>query len=338
MILSPKMKQAKKRASSRRTDGIFAGYQWGEIPHGEKSFPLKQSNDSIEIIAAMPRYSSEDRSTDLIYQYELAREARRSTKGFLKAAPHIRFANADSDNDLIEFVRSFGPVVAATWINLLPHRLVEIPDREGRSYIEQPMRAEQNMVELRNEQHIYKAAMKLVLELSRRDEEYDLVEAAANISEIAHLIRSWPLQWRRERKARGKALLWKVRPGTIERINAMAIRNPRELLPPQVDVRIVLSELLNVFPAFVFPNPLEMHAYLHYGIRPLLYSLLRREFLHPHVTAVCANTMCRKFFEVDRTGQQHCSPICSRQQRQRDYWQQRGKIRREKRKSADASI
>jgi hypothetical protein len=198
------------------------------------------------------------------------------------------------------------------------------------------MRAEQNLVELRNEQRIYKAAIELVLELEKREKEYDEAAASTKISEIARLVRNWPLQWRRERKARGKAPLWKLRSGAIERIDAMKIRMPLDILPPQVGSRIALSELVNVFPVFVFPNPAEMHSYLSYGIRPLLYGLLRREFLHSFETAVCANTKCRKFFEVERAGQQYCSSECSRQHRQRDYWQQHGKTLRGKRQRPSA--
>lgn len=311
---------------------IFVGFQWGEHYEGEQSFRLERSGNRLEISAAMPFYRSENRPSDLIRQYELARAAHKGTKGTSKYAPNIRFANADSEEEQIEFVRQFGPVAASASTNRLPDRHVETPDSGESKYLEVPMCAVQDLVELKDEQRIYKAAISLVLELRRPEKEYDAEIAAGHIIEIARLVRNWPLQWRRERKARGEAPLWKVRPGTIERIAAMGQRNPFEILPPQVDARIVLCQLLNVFPSLVFPNPLEMHSYLHFGIRPLLYSLLRREFLNTFDAAVCTNPSCRNYFEVERAGQQYCSPECSRQHRQRAYWEARGKNLRVERK------
>lgn len=49
-----------------------------------------------------------------------------------------------------------------------------------------------------------------------------------------------------------------------------------------------------------FPHPAEMHSDIRVGIGPLLYSILRREFLQPCDVGVCANTQCRKLFEVER--------------------------------------
>ena len=64
----------------------------------------------------MPEYVSETRSCDLLRQYEIAHKNRSIGKQRTgKDSPHIRFANAESDDDLIEFVRSFGPVVAKVW-------------------------------------------------------------------------------------------------------------------------------------------------------------------------------------------------------------------------------
>ncbi len=100
---------------------------------------------------------------------------------------------------------------------------------------------------------------------------------------------------------------------------------------PTAEARKVICELLNSFRAMVFPNRLEIQASIRYGIRPLLYSILRRQFLAPRDFAACANTQCRDFFNLERAGQRFCSPECSRQQRQRTYWKKRGKKLREER-------
>ena len=106
------------------------------------------------------------------------------------------------------------------------------------------------------------------------------------------------------------------------------------LRPLQVDVRIVVCEQVNVFPSLAFLNPTEMHSYIRFGIRPLLYGVLRREFLNPREFGICANTQCREFFEVERAGQRFRDEECSRRQRQRDYWQLCGKRVRQERLGA----
>jgi hypothetical protein len=171
----------------------------------------------------------------------------------------------------------------------------------------------------------------LVVELAKSNAEFDFETAKQQMTKIARGISEWPHQWSRETKERGQKPLWRVRGDSIRRIAALAKSSPDRLLPPQVDARIVLCELLNVFPSLAFPNPPEMHSYIRFGIRPLLYSILRREFLQPREVGVCANTQCRDFFEVHRAGQRYCDNECSRSQRQREYWRDQGKTARKER-------
>ncbi len=49
---------------------------------------------------------------------------------------------------------------------------------------------------------------------------------------------------------------------------------------------------------------------------PLLYSILRREFLNARDTSFGDNKQCRKFFEIECEGQRFCGDDCSRKQRQ----------------------
>jgi hypothetical protein len=139
--------------------------------------------------------------------------------------------------------------------------------------------------------------------------------------------------FRRKRAKESGNLLWNLGSDSIKRIEYLAthVRNPGELTPPILDGRIVIAELLNAFPDFVFPSPSHLNGSIRYGIRPLLYSILRHEMFHLHDTGICANDQCRAFFEVERAGQQFCDIDCSRQQRQRDYWKARGKKLRAKR-------
>ncbi|MGB8031793.1 MAG: hypothetical protein WCF30_19235, partial [Terracidiphilus sp.] len=251
---------------------------------------------------------------------------------FLSNVQHLKrqFTDRLSDDDLIDFVRDFGPVVSKSW-KLLPFVPPPGPWRADDPSVQILMRVRQDLQELRSERRIYKAAFGLLVELDKKPIEFDVDCAKQQMAEIARDIRGWPRQWNREKKERGENPLWRVRGDSIRRIAALAKSGPDLLLPPQLDARIVICELVNVFPSLAFPNPPEMHSYIRFGIRPLLYSILRREFFQTRDVGVCANTQCRAFFEVERAGQRFCDDECSRSQRQRDYWKNRGKRVRKKR-------
>ena len=155
--------------------------------------------------------------------------------------------------------------------------------------------------------------------------------AKSLIRKIALNIQEWPHQWEGEREQRTSDPLWRPSASSVKRIEQMGSSQKDPLLPQNLDARIVICELINMFPSLAFPNPPELNSSILYGIRPLLYAILRREFLNHRATANCANSQCRDFFEVEREGQEFCGPLCSRQERQREYWNKRGKKLRSKR-------
>jgi hypothetical protein len=294
------------------------GFQWGKSDGKTGQFKVERAGEELRIRALFPDYEQKDPPEDLIRGYELARKRRFvDKKNIAKNSPHVQFANADTDEKLIAFVSRFGPVIAKS-------------TKVGHGERTLTLNAVQDLNELRVEQVVYHAALSLIMELGRK--KFNPEVAAGLIAEIATNIKNWPEQL--NRGPEGADLLWKLSAASMKRISDLSAWRPNSLLPPTVDARIVISELLNVFPARVFPNPLEMHSAIWFGIRPLLYALLRREFLHGRETEVCANTFCRDCFEMDRAGQIFCSPDCSRQQRQRDYWQDRGNKLRKKRMRA----
>jgi len=315
---------------------LHIGYQWGEPPNGESTFVVKRSGDDLEITASTPRYASSGHPCDLIRQYEGARKNRSIGKQRTgKDSPHVRFANAANDEDLIEFVRAFGPVVSPSW-TIRPHRVDRVREKssEGPS-LEMLIKAKQNLGELRGEQRLYRALVALIVELARKETEFNFESAQKFIMEVAEEIRRWPEQWIREKKQLGGDPLWTIRQNSLRQIESLTHSKRDVLLPPQVDARIVVCEALNAFPPRIFPNPLQMHWSLQFGVRPLLYSLLRAEFFQTREVRSCGNTPCRSFFEVERAGQNFCNEICSRQQRQREYWQIRGKNARLERRAKD---
>lgn len=309
------------------------GFQWGEPLRKATELDVKQVGDELHIIAHLPRYEVQDHPSDLIRQYEIVRKDRSIGKQRTgKDSPHICFANANTDEKLIAFVRRYGPVVAKS-VYTVPdstHRLTELTEKRlAVASDEFPLLiARQDMQELQDERRIYQAALSLVVSLR---ENFDFLSAQHQIGEIAAHIGDWPRQWERERSQCERQPLWRLDSYSLKRIKQLSSSPPDGLLPPDLDARIVISEVLNVFRATVFPHPAEMHHSIKCGIRPLLYSILRHEFLYPHDVGTCANTQCRQFFEVERAGQKYCDAQCSLRQRQRDYWKERGKRLRKKR-------
>jgi hypothetical protein len=302
------------------------GFQWGDPLTKRAGLDVKLDGDCLQIIGLLPLYTASNCcACDLLQQYQMTRKD--LSKGRTgKTSPHIRFANADTDERLIAFIRQFGPVVARSVYDNF-----ERPEK-GLSEPRWPPRltAEQDMNELRSERLLYHSALNLVIELGRPEADVSMVQRC--IKEIADKVSDWPRQWERERRLRQPhQILWKISPESVERIQQLSTALPDLLLPGSLDGRIVICELLNAFPGMVYPNPLEFHSNIRYGIRPLLYSILRREFLYPRDVAVCANTQCREFFELERSGQKFCCDDCSRHQRQREYWKNSGKKLREKR-------
>ena len=135
----------------------------------------------------------------------------------------------------------------------------------------------------------------LVRELAQPPKKYDFDLAQTLIAEIREQITDWPRQWKRELSQRGVEPFWKLAPGSLKRIQELGSNIPDGMLGPMIDGRIVICELLNIFRPMAFPNPLELHGSLRYGIRPLLYSVLRREFFSLRNAAVCAHHLlfCR---------------------------------------------
>ena len=304
---------------------IHPGFQWAEPLH-KKGLHVERTASDLVITGLVPRYDVQDSPSDLIRQFEKTpRQILTGQEGAGTQSPEIAFGNADTDEKLIAFVRRFGPVVAQSVedTRLIADKELGEPRWPGR------LIAHQDMQELRNERAIYRAALDLVMQMGEPEFDFDLAQQAIKI--IAAGIADWPRQWDREKSQRKMVPMWKLSSESLKRIKELSSARPDPILPPVVDGRIVICELLNSFPSIVFPNPLEMHSSIKYGIRPLLYSILRRQFIYPRSFTACANTQCRNFFNIERAGQQFCCPECSLHHRQRVYWEQRGKKLRKRR-------
>jgi len=278
--------------------------------------------------------------------YRAYRNAISRVKGKRPQAPHIEFANANDDDKLAQFVWNFGPVVAST----LERKEVTDPDDENR--IRTLTVALQDWTELRNEQQMFRAALTLVAELER-GKETDLKTVKDSISTIVELANCWPVQWQREQQLRASGIGYEIEPLWVfgeKNLRSLAWARERTVtnaLPwgrlstvaSKADIveaaHSTICELINAFSPCVYPwgqTAIEgPHWDLSFGIRPILYHILRREYLSKNGVEVCRNTDCRQWFEVERAEQHYCSEVCSRKQRQREYWETTGKNLREAR-------
>jgi hypothetical protein len=304
---------------------IYPGFQWAEPLKGSE-FEVKQIGLVLEVSGFFPTYGRPEATFDLIRQYDKFSQTL-AKAGQISGAlsPEISFANADTDEKLIAFVRQFGPVVTKRLkdTRIIPDAKTGEPESPGR------LIAQQDMQELKSEQSVYRAALGLVHWLANEGDDTRSVDPLIEL--IAVRIKDWPEQWMREKRLREKEPAWQLREKSLKRIEGVARLRRVPDWQAALDVRIIICELLNSFPSTVYSNPLELHDDIKFGVRPLLYSLLRRQFLYPRGFSICLNTECRNFFSIERAGQQFCNADCSIRQRQRDYWQERGKKMREKR-------
>jgi hypothetical protein len=301
------------------------GFQWAEPLKG-RELQVERTGADLVITGLVPRYNAQDSPSDPICQFEKA--PRQVLIGQQRAgtqSPDIAFANADTDEKLIAFARRFGPVVAKCVVDtrLIPDKELREPRWPGR------LIAHQDMQELRNERAIYRAALDLVMQLG--EPEFDFTLAQQTMKTIAAGIADWPRQWKREKSQRKVVPMWNLSSDSLTRIQALSSAPRDPILPSVVGGRIVMCELLNSFRSIIYPNLSEMHSDIKFGIRPLLYSILRREFIYPRGFAACVNTECRNIFNIERAGQQFCCTQCSLHQRQRVYWERRGKKLRKER-------
>ena len=347
-------------------------------PHLPPFFPIVWAFDITASRASGERILVTGKEPVLGSEFQLERDAyslylssvksKFGQKGTGLTSPHIRFANAVTDGELLDFVREFGPVAAAEIDR------VEPPDYEEVSLAELPTRrtlvsATENLASLRTERGIFAAALGLLDEVRRGRTQARVAAVRGYLSEIANGIWDWPDQWRNENRWRVEhsagPTAWRFDPNIRDQIwrmtfaaewerpNAPMRDHSSDSETYQLEVikhalqggrvshyeagRQVLCDLINSFPAEVgwfgdhAAETLPFDA-IRFGIRPCLYLILKREFLWGRGTLVCRNDRCNQFFVSERAGQVFCCEDCSRKYRQRDYWARVGSKKRRRRR------
>lgn len=301
------------------------------------------AGEEIELSGYEVFSSDEAKSAhDLVREYREARRVFGNQKRAGKNAPHIQFANAGTDEDLFKFAERFGPVICST----LRTEEVILKDEFDLELSKIRLIAQQNLAELRNERKLYRAALTLVSVLGRGNKP-DLAIVQQCIEQIYSGVLDWPWQWEREHRLRKKIAdydkpAWTFTKQDVESVGVdkfyadnHGANEPLAAPDALSSAHSALCTLINAFEVRLYlwgDHAVEApHWNLRGGIRPLLYYILRREYLKGSGIEICRNSDCRQVFEIERAGQEFCSDLCSRRQRQREYWVKSGKKKRARR-------
>jgi hypothetical protein len=246
----------------------------------------------------------------------------RAYRNFGKQGLHVQFVNARTDEDLIDFVQRYGPVNG--------HRQTGPLSPRG-----SPLEVMESFSGLRREQMVFRAALQLLNGLrQRRDtdaadglgelvcaDSMHLPEATSQRDAFWGLVR-WDLEVLRLAKSRG----FRGKPRDLRGF----LRGLRGAVLRELGWNVLCMMLENFRPVLVPVKDglIELPARNEAGILPRLYFMLRRDCLYGQEIRICARLDCRKFFKVERNGQTFCLPECSQLQRQRDYWQRKGRFTR----------
>jgi hypothetical protein len=290
----------------------------------------------LRVSGVLPSLSKEGRvDRDLFTEY-LDWPHHWEKRGGLRS-PHIQFANSVTDAQLVAFVRTFGPVAANS-----------IEEVVSDSWT---ITCHQSLEILRRERKIYAAALGLLTELEKEKSANDLETIQRCIDQICDGCDCWPREWQSEgewRSSHGQhAPSWRFDARELEKLHrwrwsANKCPNPKgfpEGLSHSGAIycgHSVLCALVNTFiPEVQYAGVAAYEAPAWdsrlFGMRPVLYYILRQDYLRRGGISLCANVLCNKFFSVERSGQRFCTDDCSRKQRQREYWVLHGATLRRKR-------
>jgi hypothetical protein len=315
-------------------DERFPPLQWGVSFKKGRPLMVENAGDCLRVAGFKPSLPMDLYSWDIFEAYrKIPKDWGAGRIG--TRSPHIQFANADTDEKLVAFVERFGPVVASSVRKKVPAE--DVPPI---------LTADQNWEELRNERSLYRSALILLSEL-KHGKNANVSVLRRCMSDISDKVSYWPAQSSREQKLREfnkePPITWEFGQEASRRVKLAAERRLSfgeriagdSITPVVRSGHDIVCELLNAFRPWVYrwnDKPAEApHRDLRYGIRPILYSILRREYFLPGGVAICANAQCLEAFTIDRAGQRFCTTECSLHQRQREYWANRGKKLRKRR-------
>jgi hypothetical protein len=121
--------------------------------------------------------------------------------------------------------------------------------------------------------------------------------------------------------------------------SSLAIERDDLFVDPFLPAQMLVSELLNAFPqmfAWLGPHALEVEPpfALEFGVRPILYAMLRNDLKRGRQLRRCAWQECNDFFHVSRSDRLCCKDSCSKKLFSQKYHEETLKPRRDKAKRA----
>jgi hypothetical protein len=247
-------------------------------------------------------------SVDLLHRfrrYVLSHLGKRSPT---KDVGVYQFADANSDQKLIEFCQAFGPV----WGEVRSH------DYQDDGTV--MLTVIQSMERLREDQIKFAAAVKLLKQLREGDN--------ADRTVMSEAIRK----------------VTAVNSPVLITLECVEVGLPQFQAPPGAGknaayfeiANIVLCEVLNNFPPKIFPingKTIELPVTEDEGILPAIYWKLRQDYFAGREIGACLN--CGSHFTVYKRGTRGCSEFCRRALRNAKHWSENkdsiNRSRREKR-------
>jgi hypothetical protein len=193
------------------------------------------------------------------------------------------------------------------------------------------------------------------LSAGERKQEYKAIQG--HLCVLAEQTREWPNQLATEKKARRQHELdpntgWSWTSIEQELLETAILRFSWLAAVPDVrlDVaeacvvrphsalRLVVTTILNAFPPLLTWNSSGMAQHsgadLIFGIRPLIYHMVREDLLSGNEIRLCRNKSCGQFFRAERRDQTCCTPDCSERVRYQKYYENKRKPARQAARAA----
>ena len=246
----------------------------------------------------------------------------RRTRETSRDLPHIRFSEARTRDELVEFVMEFGPV--------LGQFQEEVPATGKRLFI-------QNVSVLAAQQALFAALQRLVWLLNELDHISRLTAVGkfpirnradirtALVKEERKMLAEISLKRQEVVNAMQFAVNESERAGISDSLKTV-VTNLQDLNPDADEVdnlstsHRTLCQVFNLFPPRLYYSRgvvQECPASQENGIRPVLYFLLREVYAMKHRIKLCKRHDCGIFFIPDRGNGEYCSIECGTKVRQR---------------------
>lgn len=229
--------------------------------------------------------------------------------------PHLRFANADTDEKLIAFVKDFGPVLA--WSDVPGEEEGEADRWKGKVKAS----AEESLPLLRAERDRFASLLRLIGILK---EPVFGREAVLAVTEEVH--RKYSPYGDRPVPISFSRFSRRMKTGDVH-LEALILGDLLGFLEPfRFKAQVVSAgpkkrPMLAVLPQITEPR----------NFRFVLYGLLLRELEGTGLVRKCDYQRCGVTFRPDRVNQRYCNKKCGVNHASKRYWDKHGKLRRRER-------